>query len=124
MRVLIIAYHFPPDAEVGALRPYQLARLLPEHGIEPWVLTVKPEAFDRCDESFQAEGIPPEHIIRTSVSLTRPMRLIRLASAVKNIFLPQPASFVASAKVSDTSAGFSSEGWMRATVKLICCWRG
>jgi len=28
-RILIIAYHFPPDAAVGALRPLKFAKYLP-----------------------------------------------------------------------------------------------
>jgi len=29
-RILIIAYHFPPDAAVGALRPLKFAKYLPQ----------------------------------------------------------------------------------------------
>ena len=55
-RVLIVAYHFPPDAEVGAVRPYQIARYLPEFGIEPWVLTVEPAYAERPDAGVVARG--------------------------------------------------------------------
>ena len=40
-RVLILSYHFPPDAEVGSRRPLALARYLSEAGWTPTVLTVK-----------------------------------------------------------------------------------
>jgi glycosyltransferase involved in cell wall biosynthesis len=38
-RVLLIAYHFPPQPAAGALRPKFLARYLPQFGWEPTVLT-------------------------------------------------------------------------------------
>lgn len=41
-RLLIVAYHFPPDAEVGAIRPQKLVKYLPECGWDPLVLTVDP----------------------------------------------------------------------------------
>ena len=69
-RVLIVAYHFPPDAEVGAVRPYQIARYLPEFGIEPWVLTVEPAYAERPDAGVVANGVPEDRIIRTSVDTT------------------------------------------------------
>lgn len=69
-RVLFVAYHFPPDAEIGSVRPYQFARHLPELGFEPWVLTVRPEFAESFDPSFRVEGIPDEHVIRTSKERT------------------------------------------------------
>ena len=38
-KVLMIAYHFYPDLEVGAVRSVKFARYLPEFGWEPYVLT-------------------------------------------------------------------------------------
>ena len=70
MRVLIVAYHFPPDAEVGAVRPHQIARYLPEFGIEPWILTVEPAYAERPDAGVVANGVPEDRIIRTSVDTT------------------------------------------------------
>jgi glycosyltransferase involved in cell wall biosynthesis len=40
-RVLLIAYAYPPCAEIGAVRPAGLAKYLPRFGWEPTVLTVK-----------------------------------------------------------------------------------
>jgi len=70
MRVLIVAYHFPPDAEVGAVRPHQIARHLPEFGIEPWVLTVEPAYAESPDAGVVAQGVPEDRIVRTSVDTT------------------------------------------------------
>ena len=62
MRILIISYYFPKDAAIGAVRPYQFARLLPQHGITPWVLTVEPGFAEAWDERFIIEGVPEERI--------------------------------------------------------------
>jgi hypothetical protein len=67
VRLLIIAYHFPPDAAVGGMRPYRLAQRLPEHGIEPWVLTVRPNFAERHDPGKPPVGVPGERIVRTGV---------------------------------------------------------
>lgn len=40
-KVLIVAYHFPPENAIGALRPMGLVRHLPRHGWEPLVLTAR-----------------------------------------------------------------------------------
>lgn len=48
-KVLIITYHFPPDAAVGAIRPAKFAKFLPEFGWEPIVYTVKEKYYGVCD---------------------------------------------------------------------------
>ena len=67
MNLLIIAYHFPPDGAIGAVRPYEFARLLPQFGIQTWVLTVRPEHARQLNPDFQPVDIPDERIIRTAV---------------------------------------------------------
>lgn len=42
MRVLLLAYYFPPDGGPGAQRPISFARYLPEAGVEVTVLTRPP----------------------------------------------------------------------------------
>lgn len=116
MRVLLISYHFPPDAEVGAVRPYQFARLLPEHGIEPWVLTVQPQFAERPDQNFEIAGVPSSRIVRTTVGQTRRMRFIRFASNLKNSLKRRDAAGDSSDEA--PVAGVPSdghEGWLRAT---------
>lgn len=71
MRVLMITYHFPPDGHVGAVRPYQFARLLPNYGIEPWILTVQPQRAAFPDSTCEHEGVPTERVIRTEVLPSR-----------------------------------------------------
>lgn len=50
-KVLIITYHFPPDAAVGAVRPAKFAKYLPDFGWEPIIYTVKENHYELCDDS-------------------------------------------------------------------------
>lgn len=133
MRVLLITYHFPPDAEVGAVRPYQFARLLPKHGIEPWILTVRTEYIERPEAAGLQNGvagIPAEHIIRTPVGQTRRIRFIRLASRLKNKLRPQnsfvatPVAFDEPAVTPPTTSDIQHEGFLRSTpfLRLLLAW--
>lgn len=88
MRLLIIAYHFPPDGAVGALRPYHLARLLPEHGIEAWVLTVHPNYAERLDPSMQIGEELAQKVIRTHVLPSKRDRYL----ALKQFFVQRQAT--------------------------------
>jgi glycosyltransferase involved in cell wall biosynthesis len=57
-KVLIIAYHFPPQAESsGYLRTLKFCRYLPDLGWQPHVLTVHPRAYERTNPS-QLNEIP------------------------------------------------------------------
>ena len=51
MKVLVIAFNFPPDAEVGARRVAGFCRYLPEFGIQPVVLTVEERFYRVRDET-------------------------------------------------------------------------
>ena len=44
-KVLFVAYHFPPDSAVGALRTQKFVKYLPECGWQPFVLTVKEKYY-------------------------------------------------------------------------------
>jgi glycosyltransferase involved in cell wall biosynthesis len=124
MRVLIICYHFPPDGAIGAVRPYQFARLLPEHGIEPWVLTVEPQFAEFRDDSLTIEGIPAERVIRTPVLLTKRRRFIKFGSALLSKLKAvrrslSPGELSSEAKhaedVAPAATTAATGGWMAAT---------
>lgn len=83
MNLLLIAYHFPPDGAIGAVRPYQFARLLPQYGIQTWVLTVRPEHARQLNPDFQPTGIEEERIIRTAVFPSRRDSIQRFAQTIK-----------------------------------------
>jgi glycosyltransferase involved in cell wall biosynthesis len=66
-KVLIVSYHFPPDAAVGAIRAAKFAKYLPEFGWQPYVLTVKEEYYDAVDGSRMSDVALSERIFRTKV---------------------------------------------------------
>lgn len=85
MKLLMITYHFPPDGAVGALRPYHFARLLPQYGIEPWVLTIAREHIEQLDPTMEVTEIPPERVIRTEVLPSKRDRYLLLKRRLQEI---------------------------------------
>lgn len=63
-KVLVCAYHFPPDAAVGALRPQKFVKYLPEFGWKPYVLTIREQFVERRDDSRLAD-VGDTEVIRT-----------------------------------------------------------
>ena len=64
--VLLVSYHFPPDASVGALRPQKFVKYLPELGWTPHVLTVHERYHPALDPS-RLEDVGPVQVSRTRV---------------------------------------------------------
>jgi glycosyltransferase involved in cell wall biosynthesis len=60
----MIAYHFPPDAAVGALRPQKFVKYLPEFGWKPYVLTIKERFIEYRDDS-RLNDVQGVEVIRT-----------------------------------------------------------
>ena len=58
-RVLIVTYLFPPTGGVGVSRFVSYARYLPQHGCQPFVLTVRNPATPVYDYDL-AKKVPPE----------------------------------------------------------------
>jgi len=78
-RVLMIAYHFPPVGGPGVQRIAKMAKYLPEHGWQPYVLTKAAEdEVDYPQDLSLREGIHPDAVV-THLHLT-PLekRLFRL----------------------------------------------
>ena len=68
-RVLVVAFHFPPQAgSSGVLRAQKFCRYLPEFGSMPTVLTVKASAYERTDP-MQLGDIPADVEILRAFSL-------------------------------------------------------
>lgn len=68
LRVLMVTYTFPPDAEVGSIRIAHLCRRLPDYGIEPIVLTAREQQYESLDPS---RGVPTGvRVLRTKVLST------------------------------------------------------
>jgi hypothetical protein len=128
MKVLIVTYHFPPDGAIGGVRPYRLARHLPESGLEPWVLTVQPRFAEQLNHDQRVIGVPEEHILRSALETTLRDRVLRLWRSASTLSLPErpssPAAgmrrrrFVAAREWAGSWLSFPDRqiGWLRPAV--------
>ncbi len=77
-KVLFIAYHFPPDAAVGALRTQKFVKYLPEHGWQPFVLTLEDKYYPVIDpdrlRDVQAAVVERTSFWRTPLQLAIDIR--------------------------------------------------
>jgi glycosyltransferase involved in cell wall biosynthesis len=55
--VLLVSFHFPPDAAVGGFRAQKFAKYLPQHGWTPHVLTVKERHYSALDRGRIADVV-------------------------------------------------------------------
>ena len=84
-RVLMLAYKFPPDSAIGALRVLKFAKYLPQFGWQPTVLTVKHRDVATRDETLRDELPPDVEVIETE-SLEPQGLAHHLAQLLKPIF--------------------------------------
>jgi glycosyltransferase involved in cell wall biosynthesis len=54
--ILVIAYYFPPNSEVGGRRIARFCQYLPEYGIRPIVLTIDEESCETVDRSVRSSA--------------------------------------------------------------------
>jgi glycosyltransferase involved in cell wall biosynthesis len=59
MKVLIIAYYWPPSGGSGVQRWLKFVKYLPQFGVTPYVFTPENPSFDMRDESL-LKDVPPE----------------------------------------------------------------
>src|SRR5215831_17121637 len=78
LKVLIVAYHFPPDAEVGAQRVTRFCRYLPACGFQPVVLTVE-ERF--CRMKDRTLRVPPGIRVERTTAPRNPVEWYRRRKA-------------------------------------------
>ena len=109
-RVLLICYYFPPLGGAGVGRPLSLFRLLPSHGIQCDVLTVKPVAY-RVFEPELLEGLDRSRIYRSGSY--DPQRLLYLAG-VRNV---NDARIRSAGWLSDRFFPDNKRGWVRPAVR-------
>jgi hypothetical protein len=55
LRLLVVAYYFPPAGGAGVQRALKWVKYLPAHGIDPVVLTVRAGAYPQLDPTLAAE---------------------------------------------------------------------
>ena len=118
-KILIITYHFPPDAAVGSIRPAKFSKYLPEFGWKPVILTVKDRYYGQKDESKLDELRENAVIIRTGklpslrdVYLRMKIRLARMEGTKKQL-LEDMLSYGAILPSKDNERG------VKATIKRI-----
>src|SRR5581483_3380553 len=61
MRVLLVAFYFPPAGGGGVQRPLKLAAQLPAHGVATHVLTPRDSRWIHRDESLLVPDEVPVH---------------------------------------------------------------
>ncbi len=64
MRALLVTYVFPPTGGVGSERVRKLAKYLPDHGVEPSVLTALNPSAPLVDRSIERDVRPDLRILR------------------------------------------------------------
>jgi glycosyltransferase involved in cell wall biosynthesis len=64
-KILIVSYHFPPDASVGALRAAKFAKYLPQFCWSPIILSVRDSYYAAIDESKLKDVASVAQIYRT-----------------------------------------------------------
>jgi len=116
-KILIISYHFPPDAAVGGVRPAKFAKYLPQFGWEPIILTVKPNYYPVTDPSKLTDLGAVPHVYRTRML----PQLGRLYMALKARG-PKAATASARAPLATSSSGHRGvlASVRRALVSLEC----
>ncbi len=86
-RLLIVSYHFPPDAAVGSIRPAKFAKYLREYNWEPVILTAKERYYETLDPARLKE------IKHTVIARTIKIPMINdIYLSVKNIYLKKRKS--------------------------------
>jgi len=90
-KILIVSYHFPPDASVGGMRPAKFAKYLPQFGWEPIILTVEERYHPRIDQSKLKDLGPAPRVYRTRM-LPQPGRLYLALKTRLRKATPGPAS--------------------------------
>jgi len=90
-KILIVSYHFPPDASVGGMRPAKFAKYLPQFGWEPIILTVEERYHPLIDQSKLKDLGPAPRVYRTRM-LPQPGRLYLALKTRLRKATPGPAS--------------------------------
>ena len=83
--VLIIGYHFPPDASAGALRWQKFAKYLPDHGYRPHVLTI-PESDVAARDDSRLADVRAAEVHRTAAFPNPREAALRSRAALLRLF--------------------------------------
>lgn len=109
IRLLVVAYYFPPSGGAGVQRVLKWVKYLPQFGIEPVVLTVKNGAYPNLDPTLTADFPPDLRVIRTS-SLDPFALYARLTGKDRDTLVEQSTD--------DLRSAGKFAGWVRANMIL------
>lgn len=99
MRALLLLYYFPPSGGPGVQRGVKLCRYLPEHGVDPIVVTVRPEVYAQpgeypADTTLASELDPPPPVVTTDGGRRlRTERLLQRARVFRWAQRARPSAF-------------------------------
>ena len=115
-KLLIVAYHFHPDLEVGAIRSVKFAKYLPEFGWEPHVVTAAVQDYERVDPA------PLPFTCGVERAATWPS-LVRLGARLSRIVRrrgsrPEATATATSRLTSTAPAEGSAPFWKRLLLRL------
>ena len=117
--VIILAYSWPPDANVGSVRPVYLARQLALSGWHPIAVTVKERYYDILNNAGIA-GSDSAMVIRTHC-IPNPRHAYLLAKRLKawvfgDKLTQNPAIRLSEPERNETEPTQSSLGWLKQTI--------
>lgn len=112
-RVLLIAYHFPPNASSGTFRSLKFVKYLRQFGWEPVVLSVDPryEPCEPMDPALLADMPDDVTVIRTQAGL--PLQSRQQTTAKK----PPTQPPVGDSNPGTTTTGSSGWNWFKKSVQ-------
>jgi glycosyltransferase involved in cell wall biosynthesis len=116
-KILIVSYHFPPDAAVGSVRPAKFAKYLPQFGWEPIVLTVRERYHPLTDQSKLKDLDPALRVYRTRM-LPQPGRFY--LGLKSRLLGPTPSTDGLPARTSASSRPGVLSSIKRALTSLEC----
>jgi glycosyltransferase involved in cell wall biosynthesis len=116
--ILLASYHFPPDAAVGALRVAKLARILPEFGWAPHVLTVRDDLRREGLDEGRLEGLQDIPVLRTG-ELPRVFETLGRARFVFGSRSVGPNAAAIAAPIPAAAAGETLERWLARAFKSL-----
>ena len=112
--VLLVAYSWPPDVEVGAIRSTKLAKYLSVQGWEPFVISVKEKYYERT--SANAARVDPRTCAIRTHQLPHP---IRLYSVLKRKLVGSRNDVAPDAVASDGLGKMAAPHWFRTAKRMV-----
>lgn len=109
--ILFIAHSFPPAVAVGGLRVARFCKYLPEHEIQPIVLTCKEDSYTNTDSSLE---VPAGIRVERAASWSTPLDWYRHLSSILRKNKPDQER-----ENGEPNSYTSSYGWWRRNLLVL-----